>query len=108
MYDHQKDLEASSSLARIVTPLQEHYEPAKAPTNIATTPDSPTKMASSVEENLVVSDGYNINLGDDDDELFIMSKQKEKGKTGNRFKSVTSAKKGKNGKGKKYKSARAI
>ena len=66
MYDARKDLEASESLARIVTPVQENYE--------ATTPESPIKVALSVEDGLEVSDGYNINLGDDDDELFIMSK----------------------------------
>lgn len=41
----------------------------------------------------MVDDGYNINLGDDDDELFIMSKQK-----GSKTKATGSPEKGKQGK----------
>ena len=47
------------------------------------TPDSPIKVSPSILDGLVVSDGYGINIGDDDDELLIMSKYKgSKGKLG--------------------------
>lgn len=55
------------------------------------TPDSPIKVSPSIHEGLVVSDGYNINIGDDDDELLIMSsKNKGKNSSNNKAKSVSS------------------
>lgn len=60
-----------------------------------------------MDDGLEVNDGYDINIGDDDEELFIMSKQKKVQKAVNRFKSLNSAKKGKSAKGKKFKLARA-
>lgn len=53
-------------------------------------------MGQSLEDGLVVDDGYGINLGDDDDELLIMSKQKGKK---DQYNFIGSSGKNKHGKG---------
>ena len=64
---------------------------------IPRTPDSPNKINANYDDDDFI-DGYNIDLGDEDDDLLIMTKQK-KGSGGKTF--------GSPGKGNKSKGAKS-